>query len=72
MRTGVELLLSNYFSKLLTEGYSANSAIDKIGYMVFEKYKMDFLTLNDYDQWEVRNYRNSMVCSTNTVAGSSA
>ena len=60
MRTGVELLLSNYFSKLLTEGYSANSAIDKIGYMVFEKYKMDFLTLNDYDQWEVRNYINCL------------
>jgi hypothetical protein len=60
MRTGVELLLSNYFSKLLSEGYSANDAIDKIGHMVFEKYKMDFLTLNDYDQWEVRNYINCL------------
>ena len=42
MRSGVELLLSNYFSKLLMQGYSANEAIDKIGYMVFDKYKIDF------------------------------
>ena len=60
MRSGVELLLSNYFSKLLNEGYSTNDAIDKIGYMVFERYKMDFLTLNDYDQWEVRGYINCL------------
>ena len=60
MRIGCELLLSNYFSKLLMQGYSANDAIDKIGYMVFDKYKIDFYTLSEYDQWEVRGYINCL------------
>ena len=60
MRSGVELLLSNYFSKLLMQGYSANEAIDEIGYMVFDKYKIDFYTLSENDQWEVRNYINCL------------
>ena len=60
MRSGVELLLSNYFSKLLMQGYSANDAIDEIGYMVFDKYKIDFYTLSERDQWEVRNYINCL------------
>lgn len=60
MRLGVELLLSNYFSKLLQQGYSASDAIDKIGYMVFDKYKIDFYTLSEYDQWEVRGYINCL------------
>ena len=60
MRSGVELLLSNYFSKLLMQGYSTNDAIDKIGYMVFDKYKIDFYTLSEYDQWEVRGYINCL------------
>ena len=60
MRSGVELLLSNYFSKLLTQGYSANDAIDKIGYMVFDKHKIDFYTLSERDQWEVRGYINCL------------
>ena len=60
MRLGCELLLSNYFSKLLMQGYSANDAIDKIGYMVFDKYKIDFYTLSEHDQWEVRNYINCL------------
>ena len=60
MSVGCELLLSNYFAKLLMEGYSANDAIDKIGYMVFDKYKVDFYTLSKHDQWEVRNYINCL------------
>ena len=60
MRSGVELLLSNYFSKLLMQGYSANEAIYKIGYIVFDKYKIDFYTLSENDQWEVRNYINCL------------
>ena len=55
-RTGVELKLHNYFVKLLGEGKSANEAIDIMGYQVFDVHKDEFNKLNEFDEWEVRNY----------------
>ena len=55
MRSNIENLLIEQFYKIYNKHQNPIWAIEELEWLILQKYYYDFINLNEFDQWEIRN-----------------
>ena len=55
MRSNIENLLIEQFYKIYNKNQNPMWAIEELEWLILQKYYYDFINLNEFDQWEIRN-----------------
>lgn len=55
MRSNIENLLIEQFYKIYNKHQNPMWAIEELEWLILQKHYYDFINLNEFDQWEIRN-----------------
>ena len=55
MRSNIENLLIEQFYKIYNKHQNPIWATEELEWLILQKYYYDFINLNEFDQWEIRN-----------------
>lgn len=55
MRSNIENLLIEQFYKIYNEHQNPIWATEELEWLILQKHYHDFINLNEFDQWEIRN-----------------
>lgn len=55
MRSNIENLLIEQFYKIYNKHQNPMLAIEELEWLILQKHYYDFINLNEFDQWEIRN-----------------
>ena len=55
MRSNIENLLIEQFYKIYNKHQNPIWATEELEWLILQKHYYDFINLNEFDQWEIRN-----------------
>lgn len=55
MRSNIENSLIEQFYKIYNKHQNPIWATEELEWLILQKYYYDFINLNEFDQWEIRN-----------------
>lgn len=55
MRSNIENLLIKQFYKIYNKHQNPIWATEELEWLILQKHYHDFINLNEFDQWEIRN-----------------
>ena len=55
MRSNIENLLIEQFYKIYNKHQNPIWATEELEWLILQEYYYDFINLNEFDQWEIRN-----------------
>lgn len=55
MRSNIENLLIEQFYKIYNKHQNPMWAAEELEWLILQKHYYDFINLNEFDQWEIRN-----------------